>query len=194
MNWLTVSTSWLLRSKWDQRLQLVAFAVTFVVIIVGILLWDTLTTLSTGVTYPGIFVHSLVGSGAIFVPIPSIASVCAGGWLLDLNPLVVALVAASGEVLGELVGYVVGFGGGMFISRWKIFQPMRNWMRSRGAIALFIFALIPNPLFDILGLMAGGLRYPLYRFLVIVWVGKVLKNLAVGYACIYGIEIVINSL
>ena len=56
-------------------------------------------------------------------------------------------------------------------------------MRRRGSVVLFFFALLPNPLFDFVGIAAGALRYPIWRFLSIIWVAKVLKFLAVAYAC-----------
>ena len=65
---------------------------------------------------------------------------------------------------------------------------MERW----GAITLFLFAVIPNPFFDVAGLAAGGLRYPVRRFLVVVWAAKIIKILAVGYACGYGLQLVID--
>ena len=55
-------------------------------------------------------------------------------------------------------------------------------MRKRGAVVIFIASLIPNPFFDVLGVAAGALRYPLRRFLLIAWAGKTIKNVGIAYA------------
>ena len=102
-------------------------------------------------------------------------------------------MAASGEALGELVGYTAGYSGGFFLRDRKPFRLAQRWMQRWGGIALFLFTLVPNPVFDVLGVTAGGLRYSLVRFLAIIWVGALLKMLAVSYACIYGLDFVVDA-
>ena len=51
---------------------------------------------------------------------------------------------------------------------------------------LFFVSLVPNPVFDLAGIAAGTLRYPIGRFLAVVWVGKVVKFLIFAYACTVG--------
>jgi membrane protein YqaA with SNARE-associated domain len=53
---------------------------------------------------------------------------------------------------------------------------------------LFLLAAIPNPLFDVAGVAAGALRYPVWGFLVAVLVGKLVKFVAVVYACLHGVQ------
>jgi len=53
----------------------------------------------------------------------------------------------------------------------------------RGGLALFILAVIPNPLFDIGGIAAGSLGYPISKFFLWVGLGKTIKFLIVAYAC-----------
>jgi uncharacterized membrane protein YdjX (TVP38/TMEM64 family) len=52
----------------------------------------------------------------------------------------------------------------------------------RGGPAVLVLAFIPNPFFDVAGAAAGALRMPIARFLVWVWVGKLLKMLLFAYA------------
>ena len=42
-------------------------------------------------------------------------------------------------------------------------------------MVIFKLAAIPNPLFDIGGLVAGALGMPIWRFLLSVWLGKSLR-------------------
>ena len=51
---------------------------------------------------------------------------------------------------------------------------------------LFVVSLIPNPIFDLVGVAAGALRYPIWRFLIAVWAGKILKFSIFAYTCIAG--------
>ena len=61
-------------------------------------------------------------------------------------------------------------------------------MEKRGGLVIFIVSIIPNPLFDIVGIAAGATKYPVKKFFLIVFVGKILKGLIVAYSCYYGIQ------
>jgi membrane protein YqaA with SNARE-associated domain len=61
---------------------------------------------------------------------------------------------------------------------WRLAERgFRRW----GMISLIVLALIPNPFFDALGLLAGCLRYPLGRYWVATAIGKTLKFCAFAY-------------
>ena len=149
-------------------------------------------TRSEIISYPTIFLLSFLGSGGMIVPVPSLAAVCTGTAILGMSPLPVALVAATAECLGEIIGYVIGYTGGSLIQKNRVFATAHRWMERWGGVTLFLFAVIPNPFFDIAGLAAGALRYSVRRFLLVVWTAKIIKILAVGYACAYGFQLVID--
>jgi len=131
------------------------------------------------VGYFGIFLVSLVGNATVILPAPSLALVFAMG--SALSPLLVGLVAGTGEALGELTGYVLGFGGQAFIEDQKIYDRLVGWMERRGDITVFVLSAVPNPFFDLAGIAAGALRYPLWRFLIFCWLGKTLKTTTVAW-------------
>ena len=56
-----------------------------------------------------------------------------------------------------------------------------------GVFVILVMSVIPNPLFDLVGITAGGVRYPLPRFLVTVLIGKTIKGILVAYSCYYGV-------
>ena len=58
--------------------------------------------------------------------------------------------------------------------------------RWRG-LAIFAFAATPLP-FDIAGIWAGAIRYPIARFLVIVFCGKLILVTAIAIAGYYGVD------
>jgi membrane protein YqaA with SNARE-associated domain len=130
--------------------------------------------------YPGIFLVSLLGNATIVLPAPSLALVFAMGSALSW-PLV-GLFAGVGESLGELTGYLAGVGGRAVIEDEKAYRRLVSWMERRGGITIFVLSAIPNPFFDLAGIAAGTLRYPVWRFLLFCWMGKTLKTTLVAWA------------
>ena len=130
--------------------------------------------------YPGIFLVSLLGNATIILPAPSLALVFAMGSALP--PALVGLAAGIGEALGELTGYTAGFGGRAIIENQTVYERLTAWMRRRGDITIFVLSAIPNPFFDLAGIAAGTLRYPIWRFLLFCWLGKTIKTIVVAWA------------
>jgi membrane protein YqaA with SNARE-associated domain len=130
--------------------------------------------------YPGIFLVSLMSNATIVLPAPSLALVFAMGSALPWLP--VGLAAGAGEALGELTGYLAGVSGRAVIENKRAYKRMEAWMRKAGGITILLLSIIPNPLFDLAGIAAGTLGYPLRRFLAICWVGKTIKTAIVAWA------------
>jgi membrane protein YqaA with SNARE-associated domain len=132
------------------------------------------------VGYPGIFLVSLLSSATIVLPAPSLALVFAMGSALPWLP--VGLAAGAGEALGELTGYLAGVGGRVVVEDQQGYDRLTAWMQKRGGITIFVLSVIPNPLFDLAGIAAGTLRYPVWRFLLFCWLGKSIKTTIVAWA------------
>jgi membrane protein YqaA with SNARE-associated domain len=140
------------------------------------------------VGYSGIFLVSLLSSATVILPAPSLALVFAMGSALP--PLLVGLAAGVGETLGELTGYAAGFGGRAVIEEQEVYARLRDWMARRGGITILVLSVVPNPLFDLAGIAAGTLRYPLWRFLLLCWVGKTIKTSLVAWAGAQSLQII----
>jgi membrane protein YqaA with SNARE-associated domain len=140
------------------------------------------------VGYSGIFLVSLLSNATIILPAPSLALVFAMGSALP--PVLVGLAAGIGEALGELTGYAAGFGGRAVIEEQETYARLRDWMVRRGGITIFVLSVVPNPVFDLAGIAAGTLRYPLWRFLLICWTGKTIKTILVAWAGAQSLEII----
>lgn len=140
--------------------------------------------------YAGIAIAALVASGGLIVPVPALAAVCTASSFLD--PPLLGVVAGASEAMGELTGYFLGYSGREIFSQRRLYQRLEDWMQRRGWLPLFLVSLIPNPFFDVIGVAAGALRYPLPGFLAVVGVGKLLKFTVFAYACAYGIQWIIN--
>jgi membrane protein YqaA with SNARE-associated domain len=128
-----------------------------------------------GFAYPILFLTQMLVSATVFLPAPGVAVAAAAGTFL--HPLWVGIVAGLGSATGELSGYFLGYYGRRAVptdtSRlWRLAERgFRRW----GFLAIVVLAVIPNPAFDALGILAGGLRYPLARFWLSTAAGKILK-------------------
>ena len=125
----------------------------------------------------GIFLINLFSSITLFLPAPGIATVVAGGFLY--NPVIVALVAALGSAIGDFVAYLLGRSGKeVFIKKNSFwYNIFKETFHKYGALFIIVFSLVPNPIFDAVGLVAGLFSYSPLRFFVYVFIGRFLRNL-----------------
>ena len=172
----------------DNLLRLAIIVAVAVVVITGILLRRYITISQAG--YVGVALSALIGSGGLVIPVPALATACTVGALL--NPSIVTLVAGTAEAIGELSGYFLGYSGQGIFGQRPFYTRMEGWMRHKGWLVLLLMSMVPNPVFDFVGVAAGALRYPLWRFLAIVWTGKIIKFGGIAYACTYGAGWLLN--
>jgi len=129
--------------------------------------------------YAAIFIVSLVSNATLILPVPGLAVTSLMGAVL--NPLGVGVVAGVGQAIGELTGYMAGYSGQTLIDGNPRYEKLVVWMRRYGALTIFVLALIPNPLFDVAGIVAGALRMPMWQYLLAAVAGKIIKNIAFAY-------------
>lgn len=132
--------------------------------------------------YLGLFFVSVIGNATVLLPVPSLAATFVTGGVF--NPLIVGIVSGAGMAIGELSGYLAGYGGGAIIeSQDRVrYERMENWMRRYGLVTIFVLSVIPNPIFDLAGIAAGALHFPLWQFLLICFLGKTVKGIALACA------------
>ena len=175
-------------TRWDWRNPNTLLRVGILLAVVAasataLLLRDQLTLTQAG--YGGVALASLVASAGLIIPVPALGAVCAAS--VFLNPALLGLVAGTSESVGELTGYFLGYSGRDMVRRSRLYRRLEPLVRRRGWLPLFLVSLVPNPIFDIIGIAAGALRYPLWGFLGVVWVGKTLKFMIFAYACRYSL-------
>lgn len=140
--------------------------------------------------YPAVFILALAGAGAMVLPLPSTAAIFLGG--AALTPVYVGLIAGVAEAMGEITGYAVGYSGQGIAKKSKVYGRLEHIARKNGGLAVLIFSVVPNPIFDVVGITAGVMRYPLWRFLMYAWIGKTIKNIGIAYAGALGAEWVLH--
>ncbi len=129
-----------------------------------------------GYGYLGAFLISLIGNGTVLLPgivLPILSGL--GAVLYQaaglISPVIVGLAGGAGAAIGEIVGYMAGYAGRGIVGNNKLYQRLVGGVRRWGTIAIFVFALVPL-FFDLVGLAAGVLRFPLWKFVLICWLGR----------------------
>lgn len=130
--------------------------------------------------YPGIFLFSILANATILIPVPGVVFTSAMGAVF--NPLFVSIAAGAGAALGELSGYLAGFSGQAVVESSERYQRVVRWMEKYGEITILVLAFIPNPLFDLAGIVAGILKMPIWKFLIYCIIGKILKMMMFAYS------------
>jgi membrane protein DedA with SNARE-associated domain len=129
--------------------------------------------------YLGIFLASLLTNASLILPVPGVLITSAMGAVF--NPIFVALAAGGGATIGEISGYIAGFSGQTIVEKANWHEKLEKWMQKYGDLTILVLAFIPNPAFDVVGIMAGAMKIPIHRFLFFCFIGKVLKMLVFAY-------------
>jgi len=131
--------------------------------------------------YFGIFLVNLITAATIFFRIPGEAVNMAAATIL--NPWLLGLVASVGATVGELTSYAAGYWGRkLAIGEYsQKYHQARIWLDRYGSLAVFLFALLPILIFDLLGLIAGSFRFSLWKFIVACWAGRIIRSLVEAY-------------
>lgn len=127
----------------------------------------------------GLFILSIIGNATVILPVPVILSAFVGGAVF--SPLLVALVISLGATIGELTGYFAGYGAEDILKKDLKLQWVKKWMDKFGLWALFILAAVPNPFFDLGGIVAGANEVPINKYMIVVWLGKFIKFATLAY-------------
>ena len=134
--------------------------------------------------YAGAFVAMLINNATIILP--AAGQLIVAGLSASLNPVLLGIVGGVGGTFGELTGYVLGVTGRRIVSAEKRNRRLNRIPRRYFGPTLFLFAVTPLP-FDVAGILAGTLRFPVGWFLVWVGAGKILNTIAIAVAARYTI-------
>lgn len=128
----------------------------------------------------GIALLNFISSSTMFIPTPGFIATGIGGTLF--NPLLVALYSSVGSTLGEGVGYLFGYSSKRLTKSQRHILDVFNKLfhHKHTQIIIVIFSFIPNPFFDIIGILAGSSLFPIRRFLVLVFIGRFARDLIIA--------------
>ena len=125
--------------------------------------------------YVGGLVMNAISSATVFLPMPGVLHTLAVA--STSQPLALAVAAGIGCALGELTGYLLGLALYVLLRnrRHAPLARLHGLGRRYGAGAVFVVAVAPTPLFDVVGIAAGLARMRLWVFLLWTSLGKGLK-------------------
>ena len=130
----------------------------------------------------GLFLVNFISSATFFVSAPAFLTIIAGGNLY--SPILVALIATLGACLGDMLGFAFGHSGRRLakkkLDRHKAIRFLEKHFHRHGALIIFLLAIIPNPFFDAIGILAGVVNYPVLRFFTIMLIGRFLRYWALA--------------
>ncbi|MDD5398407.1 MAG: VTT domain-containing protein [Dehalococcoidia bacterium] len=185
--------------SWNRDRFLQLGSLVLVIALVVIIIWqrDNITLFALwlakypGLKYIGIFVISAAASATLIIPIPGLAMTSLIGTLSvsPWDPLWIGISSGLGATLGETTGYLLGYSGRMAIPDTARYEKVVGWMKKWGSLTIFVLALLPNPLFDLAGLAAGALKYPLWKFFLIGAAGRLPKHILFSYLGYWGIRV-----
>lgn len=130
----------------------------------------------------GIFIVNFISSATFFVSAPAFLTIITGGNLY--SPVLVAGVASLGACLGDMLGFAFGHSGRKLMKKNLDKHPAIRFLEKHfhrhGALIIFLIAIIPNPFFDAVGILAGAVKYPPLKFFAIMLVGRFLRYWALA--------------
>lgn len=147
-----------------------------------------------GLKYLAIFLMSMLASASIVIPVPGLAftsligAISTNPW----DPLWVGVVSGLGATIGECTDYLVGYGGRIAIHDTPNYKRVVGWMSKWGSLSIFLLALIPNPLFDLVGISAAIMKYPMWKFILVGAAGRLPKHILFSYLGYWGIHLMPN--
>ncbi|MGD9115978.1 MAG: VTT domain-containing protein [Dehalococcoidia bacterium] len=183
------------KRQWCKKYLFPILTLLFVIgISVGIFLFyrsspERLETLQ-GYGYLGAFLISLTFNASVFLPTGNFLVMAALGAVMPSAALV-GLAGGVGAAIGELTGYMAGYSGRGVVSRLKLYNRLVQWLKRWGILSIFVLSLIPF-FFDLAGIAAGVLRYPLWKFLLACWAGRTLLYIGLAYAGAWGWDVVLG--
>ncbi|MGJ7440779.1 VTT domain-containing protein [Aquipuribacter sp. MA13-6] len=130
--------------------------------------------------YLGSFVLALLTNATLAVPVPYNPVVIQLMVAVE-HPMIIAVLAAAGASLGESTGWWVGSQGRAVLpteGRAGAFVARLHRLSAHRAAAfwgLVVFSAVPNPAFDVAGLVAGAARVPYLVFLGAAFLGRLIR-------------------
>ena len=129
--------------------------------------------------YLGAFLINGLCSATIVLPAPGgiIVAILAQ----NFNPLLIGILAGLGGTLGGSTAYLAGAINTTSAKNNRWFTTLDWLMNKFGGFIIFLTATIPILPGDLSSLMAGGVRYPIKKYLLYNSTGSIIKMTTISY-------------
>ena len=133
--------------------------------------------------YPSIFFITMIWNSTVFFPFPVGLLYFSLGSIFPIAPL--AIAGGAGAAVGELVSYLTGRSGRAILGnkKWggKMYPKVERWVNRWGIIIVFAFNLQPILPFDLVGLAAGSVKFPLWKYYLACLAGRSCAYAIIAY-------------
>jgi len=141
--------------------------------------------------YLGIFISNFLPHVSVFLPLPGLAAV--GHALViwgaeELNPVAVIAIATIANTVAEWTSYIAGMTGKTAaetrpMSIPGVFGKWVRWgwglaerlMARAGFLTLLVLSAVPNPVFEVTGIIAGATRMNFLKFNLALLIGHFVR-------------------
>jgi len=187
-----IKKDWVKRGKWQKGINLLLTLLLVIAITIAIFFYRDRVAELGNYGYLGIFLISLIGNATVLLPIAVLPILCAMSVVLypvigPVGPILVGLAGGAGAGIGETTGYMVGCSGQGIVEKVKLYNRLVGWLERWGALAIFILSIVPF-FFDLVGIAAGALRFPLWKFILACWLGRTILYVGTVLAAAWGWE------
>jgi membrane protein YqaA with SNARE-associated domain len=165
-----------IEKQYEGALQII---ITIIIVIAAFYISTNLEWLGN-YSYLGAFVISIISSATVLLPAPGMIIIF--GMSRFLDPLSLGIAAGIGSAIGELTGFFAGNGiRNILKDKIKETQNVKELISKYDIFAIIILSAIPNPIFDIAGILAGAAKMPWWRFLIGCAIGRVIRYSLIGF-------------
>jgi membrane protein YqaA with SNARE-associated domain len=140
--------------------------------------------------YLGAFIISIVFNATIILPAGNILVQMTLGTTAALSPVLVGLAGGVGASIGETTGYIAGRSGRGLIKRSKMYGRVEDWVRKWGILTIFAFSIVPF-IFDLVGIAAGVLRFPFWKFFLACMAGRIILYVTMVWLASLGYRVIL---
>jgi uncharacterized membrane protein YdjX (TVP38/TMEM64 family) len=140
-----------------------------------------------GYGYLGAFVISVVLNATIIFPVSNMALMIAIGVTMP-QPWLVGVLGGIAAGIGEMTGYLAGRSGRDIVAKNKIYARVEGWVKKWGWLAVFVLSIFPLA-FDVVGIIAGATRMPVWRFFLACLLGRMIVYTFVIYMAVLGLKV-----
>ena len=142
--------------------------------------------------YLGAFLISLILNATIVLPAGNFLVLATLGAVLPSATLV-GLAGGVGAAIGEMTGYMAGYSGQAIVARQKLYLRLKGWVEKWGVLTIFLLSIAPL-FFDLAGIAAGVVRFPLWKFFLACWLGRTILYLLIAWGGAMGWEALLRFL
>ncbi len=181
-------------SKIKKALSVIAgIAVGVIFALPYILFREKMQSMST-IGYIGLFLSCFVSNLSILLPTSSTIIIVAAA--STLNPWLCIIFGGLGTAFGEQASYLCGLVGSSGFDKADSTgkKYALRWFEKEPFLTVFLFAFVPLPVFDIIGIIAGTKKMKWWKYTVAAILGKTLKFFLVIVAVYYFFPFVIDSI